>query len=272
MPYSPYPSCAPIQIRASALARPRQPDRPRIRHPTGTRARGTAVQEPQFLEHTTRAGIHRDGARSEARRAAPHLAEQLLHALPHPQLDRELPQLIEIVEEYGMGHADHVRGNTDRVAVQLDEAETALGADIAQKPGHPTVHARDHRVPQGRLPRRIGPDPREHDRRHGQRTPSTARHHSGTRVHAVPATRTTAPARRQPDRPSNRPERTSAAAPSHCGRPPCPPPGQLHSPPAATHHALFPRCSGRPPNRRHADETRQRQRTVTSGRDPRRPQ
>lgn len=69
-----------------------------------------------------------------------------------------------------MGHADDVRGDADRVAVQVDEAETAVGIDIAQEPGDPTVRAGDHHVPQGRLPRRVGPDPNEHGRGDGQRT------------------------------------------------------------------------------------------------------
>lgn len=69
-----------------------------------------------------------------------------------------------------MGHADDVRGDADRVAVQVDEAETAFGVDIAQESGHSTVHTGDHHVTQGRLPRRVGPDPGEHSGGDRQRT------------------------------------------------------------------------------------------------------
>lgn len=97
------------------------------------------MQEAQFLEHATGVGIHGGGLRGEARRAAPHLSEQLLHVLAHPQFDRELPQVVEVVEEDGVGHADHVGGDADRVTVQVDEAETTLGIDIAQKSRDPPL-------------------------------------------------------------------------------------------------------------------------------------
>ncbi len=129
-----------------------------------------AVQEAQFLEDAAGVGVHGGGVRTEARRAAPHLAEQLLDVLAHSQFDRELPQFVEIVEEDGVGDADDVRGDADRIAVQVDETETAFGIDVAQEPGDTTVRAGDHHVPQGCLPRRVGPDPGEHGRGDGQRT------------------------------------------------------------------------------------------------------
>ncbi|CAM5639642.1 hypothetical protein SCALM49S_04771 [Streptomyces californicus] len=100
----------------------------------------------------------------------PHLAEQLLHVLAHLQLDGELPQFVEVLQQDGVRYVDDVRGDADRVAVQVDEAEAPVGVDVAQESGDSAVRSGDHHVPQGRLPRRIGPDPGEHGGGNGQRT------------------------------------------------------------------------------------------------------
>ncbi|CAM5346622.1 hypothetical protein SBADM41S_04163 [Streptomyces badius] len=129
-----------------------------------------AVQEAQFLEDAAGVGVHGGGVRGEAGRAVPHLAEQLLHVLADFQFDRELPQFVQVLQQDGVGYMDDVGGDADRVAVHIDEAEAALGIDVAQEPGDPAVRAGDHHVPQGRLPRRVGPDPGEDGGGNGQRT------------------------------------------------------------------------------------------------------
>lgn len=171
-----------------------------------------------------------------------------------------------------MGHADDVGGDADRVTVQVDEPETTLGIDIAQESRDPAASAGDHDVPQGRLPRRVGPDPGEHGRGNGQRT-----HHPLLHVGQAPAFVPLQPLGQLPETDDRR-------VILQLGRNGLQPPSL---PVAADHlarfqgdfivarrnppHALFSPVSERPPNRWHADETRRRQRTVTSGRDSRRP-
>ncbi len=91
----------------------------------------------------------------------PHLPEQLLGALLHAEFDRELPQLLQVVEEHRMRQPDEVGGDADRVPVEVDEAETAVRVGVPEEPGDLAVGAGDDEVTQGGAPGRVRPHPGE---------------------------------------------------------------------------------------------------------------
>ncbi len=120
----------------------------------------------------------------EIRGFAVHLPEQLLDALLHVQLDRERPQLVEVVEQHRVrdGHGGTVE--PAGLAVEVDDAEAAVIADSPEEPkrlihaGTTVVaNAGDDRVLEGATPGRIGPDGGEHRRRnrHGAEHPALDR-------------------------------------------------------------------------------------------------
>lgn len=68
-----------------------------------------------------------------------------------------------------MRETDEVGGDTDRVTVEVDEAEAALGVGVAQESRDLAVGTGDHEVAQDGPPGRVGPHPGEHGEGHGQR-------------------------------------------------------------------------------------------------------
>ena len=81
-----------------------------------------------------------------------------------------------------MRETDEVGGDTDRVTVEVDEAEAALGVGVAQESRDLAVGTGDHEVAQGGPPGRVGPHPGEHGEGHGQRHPIWRTLHSWRRL------------------------------------------------------------------------------------------
>ncbi len=101
------------------------------------------------------------------------------------ELDGELPQLVQVFEQHRVRDTDPGVGQAHGVAVQVDQAEAALGVGPAQEPGDRTVLARHHQVAQDLLPGLVGPDRRDDGGGHRQR----ADHPALDVLQAAPAVR-----------------------------------------------------------------------------------
>ncbi len=99
----------------------------------------------------------------------PDLAVELLDALGDAELDGELAQLVEVLEQDGVGYQDLAVGEADGVAVEVDQAEAALGVRAAQEAGDRAVRTGDHQVAQDGLPGLVRPHGGEHRGGHRQR-------------------------------------------------------------------------------------------------------
>lgn len=129
---------------------------------------GTAVKEPQLVEAAAGVVVDAGAVVGQVGRLVPDLAVQLADPLFDAQFDGELAQVVEILEEYRVREADLLRRHPDGVAVEVDEADAALGVGVPQESGGPAVGDHDQ-VAQHPAPGRVGPGAGHHGGRHGER-------------------------------------------------------------------------------------------------------